>query len=120
MIRAWIKVDPDTGEVVGYSEGSVKWDENGEAIPIPEINGHGCLQIEVELRRANERYEVDLSTMATVKIASGSAGDPSDHSDPAYLQKIVDRKASAQALLDSRGVPLNPVRIRPEVSGDVP
>jgi len=115
MMRAFVKVDPDTGEIKGYSECPVFFDDNGDEIPLDDISSQGYLQLEVPLGgSARDTFAVDLATMA-VTVSPHVDNAPVRTNDADFVAVERARKAKAQQRVAKMGGKINkPTREHPK------
>lgn len=107
MIRAFIKVDPETGEVRGYSECPVFFNENGDEIPLDDVSSQGYLQLEVPLGGSHrDTFAVDLATMQVV-VTPYVDNAPRRANEPQYIAAENARKAKAAQRIAALGRPIN-------------
>lgn len=115
MMRAFVKVDPDTGVVRGYSECPVFFDDNGDEIPIDDVSSQGHLQIEVPIGGSvRDTFSVDLATMQ-VAVTPYVDTAPTRLDDPQFIAAENARKATAAERIAAHGGRINtPKRVNPK------
>ena len=104
MIRAWVRVDPDTQDVLSYNECDVAPDPETSKLPeLAPIDEFGYLQFEVDPFAEGDDFEIDWENKRAFRLVSkpkeGEISDLSDHETLGHQFLIAARMAMSRELL---------------------